>query len=159
VRGVVLSVALLPAALFAAGCGDDDSSTASGTVATGAADTGALATTPASTADIDPATGLPRSFPDEFPVIEGSTVSRASEYADRYVIEWRSDESYEDAEAFYEGELAEDPWTTDSASAEGEATVFEFSGGVGAGYTGTLAVATLDEGSRILLELHPVEPS
>lgn len=153
-RGVLLSVVLLPAAFLATGCSDDDSVTPSGTVTT---DTGASTTTSVATMDIDPATGLPRSFPEDFPVIEGATVARASEYSDRYVIEWRSAAAHDTAAAFYDEALGTAPWQVDSVSEDGAATTFEISRGPDADYAGTLAVAELDEGSRILLELHPPE--
>lgn len=153
-RATLAGLLLLPTAgLFTAGCGGDDDSSTPSEVAT----SDPAATTPVATVDIDPASGLPRSFPDDFPILEDATVSRASEYSDRYVIEWRSADSYDDAMGFYEGALAADPWTTESTSTDEAATVFEFSGGTGSGYTGTLAVAALAEGSRILLELHPPE--
>ncbi len=147
----VFSLAVLPAAalIIAGGCGDDDAATQSSDVSQ---------TTPAATTDVDPVTGLPRSFPDDFPVIDGAVVTRASEYTDRYVIEWRSDEGYEDAKAFYETALDAQPWRIESTSTEESATVIDFAGGSAEQYTGSLAIARLSEGARILLNLHPERP-
>lgn len=128
------------------GCGDDDGDTIVSGTAT-------ATSTPIATTDIDPATGLPRSFPDDFPVLEGTTVTRASEYADRYVIEWRSGDALEDAAAYYADSLASAPWSIEDTRAEDNATVFDFAGGTASQYSGSLAVAALGDGSRILLNL------
>jgi hypothetical protein len=133
--------------VLAAGCGDDDDGEPSMTPTI--ADT----TTPGATTDIDPETGLPRSFPDDFPVLEGTTVTRASEYTDRYVIEWRSEESVEEAAGYYADSLDSAPWSIEATRAEDNATVFDFAGGSTAEYSGALAVANVDGGSRILLNL------
>ena len=140
------TVTVLALALVA--CGDDDASQPD--------PTGASATepaTPLASTDIDPATGLPRSFPDDFPVLADTSVFRASEYSDRYVIEWRSEGRYEEAMTFYEEALDAAPWEIESSAIDEAAAVFDFTGGSGEEFTGSLAVAPLEEGARILLNL------
>ena len=98
--------------LFAA-CSDDDGD---GTVATATSpgstepgDAPGDQATPAESQDIDPQTGLPRSFPEEFPVYQGATVFRASQHQDRYVVEWRIPGEVAPVVDFYETQLAEPP--------------------------------------------------
>lgn len=143
----LLAPSALAVLVIASGCGDDTTDTQSETPGEDSSQT------PFATTDIDPATGLPRTFPGEFPVLAGATVSRASEYTDRYVIEWRATDSYEDATAYYTAALAAGPWRTDSTQEDENATVFEISGGSAARFDGSLAVAKLDDGVRILLNL------
>lgn len=147
VFAVVLAVAV---AAFAAACGDDDSP-GDGGANTGAATTTAPAATRTlmPTTPVDPETGLPVTFPEEFPVYQPTSVTRASDFTDRFVIQWRTEDAPEDVVAFYDTALATEPWSTEDKITEGPATKFTFSGD---GFGGELAVTTFDT-TTILLNL------
>jgi hypothetical protein len=148
---------LLPPAIaiiivFAA-CGDDDDEVE--TEATVPVDTRVgKEETAVPTEAQDPETGLPALFPEEFPIYQGATVFRASEYEDRYLVEWRTVDDVGDVSAFYSENLAQEPWTVDGSD-ESEGTVaIAFSGELDDDYSGSLAIAPSgDEETKIVLNL------
>ena len=146
---VVVLIALVVAS--GVGCGDDDDGNGTDASTSAAAQTPPASTvtsTPQPTTPIDPATGLPITFPDDFPVYQPTSVKRASDYGDRFVIQWESADALEAVAAFYEGALSTEPWTTDELSNEGGPTRILFSG---TGYSGEMAIATNAEAGTIVL--------
>jgi hypothetical protein len=156
---LVIGLALAFSLTVSVACSDDDDGgdgDPQGTNANGSApaeDPGDQAT-PVDTQDLDPATGLPRTFPPEFPVYTGAEVFRASEHQDRYVIEWRTSDPIADVVAYYETGLAEAPWQLDASNEVDGVTTIDFAGEAGRQYSGSLAVAELTGKTRVFLNLN-----
>ena len=153
-----LALTLFLAALVA--CSDDDGGdgtsedTSPGATGSAPAQSPEEQATPATTQDIDPATGLPRTFPAEFPVYTGAEVFRASEHQDRYVIEWHSVDPIANVVEFYQTGLAAAPWQLDGSEEVDGVTTLEFSGETDRQYTGSLAIAELSDQTRMFLNLN-----
>lgn len=135
-------------------CGGDDDDTgpdaSSPTVAQTSA-SAAVTATPQPTTPIDPATGLPITFPGEFLVYQPASVKRASDYGDRFVIQWESTDALDAVAAFYEDALSTEPWTTDELSNDGGPTRILFTG---PGYSGEIGIARItDDVTTVLLNL------
>ena len=149
-RFPLIALALVLALSIACGGDDDDTATDTGGSATSVPNPASATSAPEPTTPIDPATGLPITFPDEFPVYQPTSVSRASDYGDRFVMHWRTADSVDTVAAFYQAELATAPWSLDEASEEGEAMRIAFTAD---GFSGEIAIAPTSGETIVLLNL------
>jgi hypothetical protein len=162
-RGVaaIACVALAAALGVLAACGDDDDGAESTTQATVPGATGSAPVqspadqdTPAVTQDIDPGTGLPSTFPMEFPVYAAAEILRASQHQDRYVIDWRTTDDVATLVDFYETGLAQSPWQIEETQELDGVTMLDFTGETDREFTGSLAITELGQQTRVFLNLN-----
>ncbi len=137
---------VLAAAVLLAACGDDDDAEGGGSPADIAV--------PSETTDPSPVV-LPDTFPVEFPVYSGATLTRADDFGGRFIAEWRADDSTSDVADFYHAALATLPWSIQIESEEGSLMRIEFVGGGQVRFVGDMALAPIaDTGqTRVLLNL------
>jgi len=102
--------------------------------------------------------GLPEGFPQDFPVYAKATVEVATVDSEggRFLVEWRSSDSPDQVQAFYESELDKAPWQVQNVQdiAEMETTVIAFARRDNSGEQGTVAIASVQEdGQHVAIAL------
>ena len=77
---------------------------------------------------LGPVEGLPKGFPESFPLYEGMEIGGSSPLGRRYIIDALVEADPVDVVAFYEEELAKDPWeiVEDAGTAQADATTLLF---------------------------------
>jgi hypothetical protein len=127
--------------LVFAACGDDDGGEEEIEEGTPVDTNLGKEVSPPPTEEPDEETGLPVSFPQEFPIYAGAQIIRASDIDDRYVIEWETEDDIDDVSGFFNDQLDQDPWTVSGAEETDGVVLIDFSGELTDDYSGNIAIA------------------
>jgi hypothetical protein len=106
---------------------------------------------------------LPAGFSQDFPVYAKASayVATVAPEGGRFLVEWRSSDSFDQVRAFYESELDKAPWQVQDVQdiAEMETTVISFARRDSGGEQGTLAIASVQEdGQHVTIALSLTAP-
>jgi len=143
---MLAALCLLVALALAAACGGGEEERPPTAAATASA---TVTATPSATAEGPVSGELPEGFPEDFPLYE-KAITRVASLAPEeggFLVSMDTEDSRDQVQAFYERELAKDPWQVENVVeiTEEEMVVIEFARADGGEESGTVAIATVRE--------------